>query len=149
VSGRDSKRRTSEYKWDALLLQRNCSVHEWEHKRVDLMKSWRNIIMISCTLHLVLSSFIHHWLYGPRTPWTSDQSVAMPLPTHRTTRTQNKHTQTSMSWVGFEPKIPAFEPTKTVYAADRDATPIGSVSVSTVIKSRSIRWPDHVARMGR
>jgi hypothetical protein len=26
-----------------------------------------------------------------RTPWTSDQLVAKPLPKHRTTQTQNKH----------------------------------------------------------
>jgi hypothetical protein len=32
-----------------------------------------------------------------RTPWTGDQPVARPLPTHRTTQTQNKSTQTSTS----------------------------------------------------
>jgi hypothetical protein len=32
-----------------------------------------------------------------RTPWTEDQPVARPLPTHRTTQTQSKRTQT------FEP----------------------------------------------
>jgi hypothetical protein len=55
-------------------------------------------------------SFIHQWLYSPfvgpwrllqfhdhfytdsRNPWTSDQPVARPLPTHRTARTQNKST---------------------------------------------------------
>jgi hypothetical protein len=31
-----------------------------------------------------------------RTPWTSDQPVARPLPIHRTTQTQNKGIQTSM-----------------------------------------------------
>jgi hypothetical protein len=41
-----------------------------------------------------------------RTPWTGDQPVARPLPTHRTTQTQNKRTQTSMPLVGFEPTIP-------------------------------------------
>jgi hypothetical protein len=35
-----------------------------------------------------------------RTPWTGDQPVARPLPTHRTTQTQNKRTQTSMPRVG-------------------------------------------------
>jgi hypothetical protein len=30
------------------------------------------------------------------TPWTGDQPVTRPLPTHRTTQTQNKRTQTSM-----------------------------------------------------
>jgi hypothetical protein len=57
---------------------------------------------------LVLFSCIHQWLHslllGPglffsfvifsytvgRIPWTSDQPVARPLPTHRATQTQNK-----------------------------------------------------------
>jgi hypothetical protein len=30
------------------------------------------------------------------TPWTGDQSVARPLPKHRTTPTQNKPIETSM-----------------------------------------------------
>jgi hypothetical protein len=35
-----------------------------------------------------------------RTPWTSDQSVARPLPTHRTTQTENKrtHRHPSFEW---------------------------------------------------
>jgi hypothetical protein len=44
-----------------------------------------------------------------RTPSTGDQPVARPLPTHRTTQTQNKRTQTSMPLVKFEPTIPPFE----------------------------------------
>jgi hypothetical protein len=60
-----------------------------------------------------------------RTPWMKDQPVAMPLPTHRTTQTQNKRTQTSMPCVEFEPTIPAFEREKTVHALDRAATVIG------------------------
>jgi hypothetical protein len=40
-----------------------------------------------------------------RTPWTGDQPIARPLPAHRATQTQNKRTQTSMPWVGFEPTI--------------------------------------------
>jgi hypothetical protein len=31
-----------------------------------------------------------------RTPWTSDQPVARPLPKHTTTQTQNKHTHTDI-----------------------------------------------------
>jgi hypothetical protein len=46
-----------------------------------------------------------------RTPWTGDQAVSRPLPIHRTTQTQNKRTQASMPSVGFEPTIPACEPT--------------------------------------
>jgi hypothetical protein len=59
-----------------------------------------------------------------RTPWKSDQSVARPPPTHRTTHTRNKRTQTSMPCVRFEPTIPAFERAKTVHALDRAASVI-------------------------
>jgi hypothetical protein len=55
------------------------------------------------------------------------QSVGLlrkPLPTHRTAQPQNKHTQTSMPRVAFEPTIPVFERTKTVHASDRAATVI-------------------------
>jgi hypothetical protein len=44
-----------------------------------------------------------------KTPWTSDQPVARPLPIHRTAQTQTNPTQTSMPWVGFESTIPVFE----------------------------------------
>jgi hypothetical protein len=54
-----------------------------------------------------------------RTPWTEDQPVVRPLPTHRTTRTQKERTQTSMPRVGFEPTIPVLERAKTVHALDR------------------------------
>jgi hypothetical protein len=35
-----------------------------------------------------------------RTPWASDQPVARPLPTHRTTQTQNKrtHRHSCLEW---------------------------------------------------
>jgi hypothetical protein len=69
-------------------------------------------------------SFIILYTVG-RTPWTGDQSVAWRLPTHRTTQTQNKRTQTSMPWVGFEPTIPAFKRAKTIHALDCVATVIG------------------------
>jgi hypothetical protein len=41
------------------------------------------------------------------------------------TQTLNKHKQTSMPRVGFEPTIPAFERAKTVHALDRAVTVIG------------------------
>jgi hypothetical protein len=82
---------------------------------------------------MALQSFIRPWplfsflvLYTVgSTSWTEDQSVARPLPTHRTTQTQNKRKQTSMAGVGFEPRIPAFERAKTVHTLDRAATLIG------------------------
>jgi hypothetical protein len=61
------------------------------------------------------------------TPWTGDQPVARPLPTHRTIQTHNKRIQTSMAQVGFEPTIPVFERRKIVHALDRAATVIGVV----------------------
>jgi hypothetical protein len=60
-----------------------------------------------------------------RTPWTGDQPVARPLPTHGTTQTQNKRTQTSMPQAGFEPMTAVFERAKTVRASDRATTVIG------------------------
>jgi hypothetical protein len=71
-----------------------------------------------------LFQFLNPYTVG-RTHWTGDQLVARPLPTHRTTQTQNKRTQTSMPRVEFEPTIPAFEGTKTVHALDRAANVIG------------------------
>jgi hypothetical protein len=49
-----------------------------------------------------------------RTPWTGDQPVARPLPTRRTTETQNKCTQTSMLEWDSNPRPPVFKRTKTV-----------------------------------
>jgi hypothetical protein len=70
-----------------------------------------------------LFSFLILYTVG-RTPWTGDQPVARPLPTHRTTQTQNKRIQTSMPRVGLEATIPAFERAKTVHALARAATVI-------------------------
>jgi hypothetical protein len=56
-------------------------------------------------------------LIAGRTPWTGNQLVARPLPTHRTTQTQ-----TSMPRVGFEHTIPKSEQRKTFSALDRAAT---------------------------
>jgi hypothetical protein len=60
-----------------------------------------------------------------RTPWTGDQLVARPLPTHGTTQTRNKRRQTSMPRVGFEPTIPVFKRAKTVHVLERVALVIG------------------------
>jgi hypothetical protein len=69
-------------------------------------------------------SFLIRYTVG-RTPWTGDQPVSRPLPTHMATQTQNKRTQTSMPRVEFEPTTPVFEQAKTVHALDRAATLIG------------------------
>jgi hypothetical protein len=72
--------------------------------------------------------FPNHFYTDRRTPWTGDQPVARLLPTHRTTQTQNKRAQTSMSEVGFEATIPMFERAKTVHALHRAATVIATDS---------------------
>jgi hypothetical protein len=51
-----------------------------------------------------------------------NQPVARPLPAHRTTQTQIKSTQTSISRVGFDPTIPVFEWAKTIHALDGAVT---------------------------
>jgi hypothetical protein len=53
------------------------------------------------------------------------QPVTRPLPTHKTTQTQNKHTQTSMRSVGFETTTAASERAKRVHASNRSTTVIG------------------------
>jgi hypothetical protein len=77
-------------------------------------------------------SFLLLYIVG-RTPWTGDQPVTWSLPTHRTTQTQNKRTQTSMPQVGFEPTTPVFERAKSVHALDRASTVIGLHSACIVL----------------
>jgi hypothetical protein len=55
-----------------------------------------------------LFSFLMFYTVG-KTPWTGDQRVARPLPTHTGQHKQIKRTQTSMPQVGFEATIPVFE----------------------------------------
>jgi hypothetical protein len=63
-----------------------------------------------------------------RTPQTRNQLVPGPLPTNRAIQAQNKHTQTSMPRVGFEPMTHMFEWAKTIYALDRVVTLIDTPS---------------------
>jgi hypothetical protein len=69
-------------------------------------------------------SFLNYYTVV-RTPWTGDQPIARPLPTHITTQTQNKCTQTFMPRAGFEPTIAVFDRVKTVHALVCVATVIG------------------------
>jgi hypothetical protein len=100
--------------------------------------------LVSVSVYVCMHVSIYLWFYSPllrlgrffsflnfytggRTPWTRDQPVARPLPAQRTARTQNKHTRTSMSQVGFETMIPAFERVKTVYVIDCAAAVISVI----------------------
>jgi hypothetical protein len=69
-----------------------------------------------------------------RTPWMRHKPVARPLPTHRTTQTQNKRTHTFMLRVRFERTIPSFERLKRVYALDHVAA---MIDTSNLIYVRS------------
>jgi hypothetical protein len=108
---------------------------------VPRLRTWRYLSM-------ALQPFVGAWpffgfliLYTVGSiPWTGDQPVARPLPTHRTTQTQNKCTQISMPWVGFKPTIPVFERAKTVHALDSAATVTGrpgSIPVQNYRQSES------------
>jgi hypothetical protein len=100
---------------------------------MEATSRFSNLLEVVGLLEALNFSFLL-WLYNPlnlgsffsflilytvgTTPWTEDQPVARPLPTQRTTQTQNKRTQTSTPRVGFET-------TKTVHTLDRAATVIG------------------------
>jgi hypothetical protein len=104
--------------------------------RNEVTGGWRKLH--NEELHNFFFLSLSQWLYIPldhgrffsflilytvgRTPFTGDQPVARPLPTHRTTQTQNKRTQTSMPKVRFDPTIPVIKRAKTVHALDRTAT---------------------------
>jgi hypothetical protein len=55
--------------------------------------------------------------------------VISPLQGRYLTQTQNKHKQTSMPPVGFEPTIPAFGRAKTVRDVGRAATVVGGAMI--------------------
>jgi hypothetical protein len=80
--------------------------------------------------------FHDHFTDG-RTPWTSDQLVARPLPKHK--HRINTHThQTSMPWVGFESTIPASERAKRAHDLNRSATVTGVFSIRVnLLRSKS------------
>jgi hypothetical protein len=88
-----------------------------------------------------LGRFFSFLIYtqGP-TPWTGDQPVAKKLPTHRTTLTQNKRTQTSMRRMGFDPTVPVFKWAKTVHAWDRAATVIGILLTERTVHIQIQYW---------
>jgi hypothetical protein len=98
------------------------------------------IILHLLFIHSFISSMALQLFVGPwpllqfrnlfdtngRTPWTSDQPIARPLPTYRRTQTQNKRTHKHQClWVRSELTVSAFERAKTVHALDRAATAIG------------------------
>jgi hypothetical protein len=67
-----------------------------------------------------------------RTPWTGDQAVARPLPTQRTTKSQNKRTEIhGLSGIGTpDPSVRAGE---TIHDLDCAATVIGGQDITGFI----------------
>jgi hypothetical protein len=64
-----------------------------------------------------------------------DQPISSPLPTYKITKKpQNKRTQTSMPWVGFEPTtlLLVFDGAKAVHALDRAAAVIDAFLVTSI-----------------
>jgi hypothetical protein len=70
----------------------------------------------------------HDHFTDSRTPWTSDQLVARPLPKHMTTQTQNKHIHIPNihALCGIRTHDPGFR-AKTVHALERSATVTGKL----------------------
>jgi hypothetical protein len=81
---------------------------------LHLARAQARTYTVNHRLQYVIHSFIRQWLYilllGPSlffsfviffytddwTSWTSDQPIARPLPTHKTTQTQNRRTHSGI-----------------------------------------------------
>jgi hypothetical protein len=88
-------------------------------------------LVYSCCSHLEhgasVKCFVSHQFLDLRHSVGLLGRVVSPSQGLYLTQTQNKHKQTSMPRVVFEPTIPAFERAKTVHALDRAATVIGNM----------------------
>jgi hypothetical protein len=81
---------------------------EWLHNLWPLV--WYSTVIII----IIIIVFFGPWslfqllnpIHNQYVSLVGDQAVAKPLPTHRTTQTQNKHKEKSMPRMGFEPTNP-------------------------------------------
>jgi hypothetical protein len=84
------------------------------------------LYVLSICLSVAVQPFVGPWLLFQFLDLLHSRydslPFASPLPTHGTTQTQNKRTQTSMPQVGFEPTMSVFGGLKTVYVSDRAAS---------------------------
>jgi hypothetical protein len=104
--------------------------------KVRSIRSWHSFLMkrgficlvYSCCSHLEhrasVKSFISLQILNLRHSVGLLGRAIIPSQSRYLTQTQNKHKQTPMHRVWFEPTIPAFEGEKTVHAWDRAATVI-------------------------
>jgi hypothetical protein len=103
-------------------------------------KKW---LVYSCCSHLEPRTSVKRFVslqfinlrhsVGPLDEWSARRKAA-------TYHKQNKHKQSFMLWVGFEPTISAFEWAKTDYALDRAATVIGSWYTRIPLKKGTFDW---------
>jgi hypothetical protein len=86
---------------------------------------------LSLALQPLIFQFRDHFTDG-RTPWTGDQLVARPLPKHRTTKTENKHTYIPIihALCGIQTHNPGFRASEDSTSSDRSATVTGMFGYS-------------------
>jgi hypothetical protein len=99
----------------------------------NIIPSFVNVSTALCSALAVFFSFEILYSVG-KTPWTGDQPVANPLPTHRTTQTWNKRIQTSIPQVGFGPTTPVFQRKEAVHALDRADTVVRILILSSLLR---------------
>jgi hypothetical protein len=115
-------------------------IYSWRHTRT---RAWLVIEAFICFLRIIImtvQSFVEPWPFFSflilstvgRTPWAGDQPYTRPLPTHRTTQTQNKRIQYRHPWLEWDsnPRSSVRE-SEDSYTLDRAATVNGSLSAYT------------------
>jgi hypothetical protein len=129
-------------------------VHEAIHS-LPHMSLWRGV-SLSGKVIFSLSLSLSLWLYSPlklgrffsflilylvgRTPWTADQPVARPLPTHGNTNRIKAHRHPCLEW-DSSPRSQCWR-AKTVDPLDRAPTVIGTylIGLSTIDQGWSRCW---------
>jgi hypothetical protein len=113
-------------------VKESCNYYLLACVRKSLVKNknfiYSPVFYVYVEHYLSIYLSIYLWLYIPCGYWPlfsfliytqsvgllgsggGGQPAASPLPTHRTTQTQNENTQISMPRVGLEPATPVFEP---------------------------------------
>jgi hypothetical protein len=100
-----------QYGWKSHLSD-NSHIDFQQKLQKNLWDIWKCSFMSLCKLSVAVQPL-----------WTLDGGSARRK---AAICTQNKRTQTSMSWLGFQTTIPVFERAKTVHAFDGAATVFGS-----------------------
>jgi hypothetical protein len=83
----------NDYRNCVFLMAKNCTT-EYSHALYSQILNYFFSLALQPPWALASAIQFHDHFTDGRTPWTSDQLVARPLPKHRTTQTQNKHIHT-------------------------------------------------------